>query len=187
MTCLYHRRRCLSQVCCEGGRGSQQESSEMPGAISPHGEQCRKGELSPFHLNLSCSLSKVWESCSRTGAEAALSHLSALRGAQLSAFSEAEVQLLQPLSAHQGLSAPLRGNLGFPGLSFLPVTHREQKYCLAALLSCLSLMFSFSVAQMEELVGERHPHTGNDHLLLYHHLLGPHGLDDNSKCSREVS
>lgn len=54
----------------------------MPGAISPHGKQCREGEWSLLYLNLSYSLSKVWESCSRTGAEAALSHCSALGGAQ---------------------------------------------------------------------------------------------------------
>lgn len=39
---------------------------------------------------------------------------------------------------------------------------------------------------MEELVGKRHPHAGNDYLLLHHHLLGTHGLNDNSKCFREI-
>lgn len=39
---------------------------------------------------------------------------------------------------------------------------------------------------MEELVGKRHPHSGNDHLLLHHHLLGTHGLNDDSKCSRDA-
>lgn len=38
---------------------------------------------------------------------------------------------------------------------------------------------------MEELVGKRHPHPGNDHLLLHHHLLGTHGFNDNSKCSQQ--
>lgn len=78
-------------------------------------------------------------------------------------------------------------NLGLPRAQFASCnTQRAEVLFGCFAVSCLPLMFSFSVAQMEELVGERHPHTGNDHLLLHHHLPGPHGLDDNSKCSRKM-
>jgi len=40
-------------------------------------------------------------------------------------------------------------------------------------LMCLSRL------QMEELVGEGHPYSGYDLLLLFHHLFGPDSADDD--------
>lgn len=51
---------------------------------------------------------------------------------------------------------------------------------LRLLSSCL---FPPPLMQMEELVGERHPDSGDDRLFLHHHLFRTHGVDDDCKFS----
>lgn len=97
--------------------------------ISAHGEQCRESRVHFIHfinsvkftLQLARGVGKLQQ--------------------KLPCTISASLQLLQPsLYQHldRALSAPLRGNLGLPGLSFLPVTHREQKvWLLCSLLPFL--------------------------------------------------
>lgn len=80
------------------------------------------------------------EACSRSGTDVLLSHFSALGDAlplhvvRGRPSCTAALQLLQAGLQWIKASAALKGNLGFLGLSFLPVIRREQKCCPASLL-----------------------------------------------------
>lgn len=53
--------------------------------------------------------------------------------------------------------------------------------CAVEIRALQSSSLASPLLQMEELVGERHPDSGHDCLLLHHHLLGTHGVDDDCK------
>lgn len=62
-----------------------------------------------------------------------------------------------------------------------PHLSNETRVLQVRVLVCSDQMFSLH--QMEELVGTRHPHTSHDLLLLLHHLPGPHGAYDDCEYS----